>query len=459
MDNHNFRPFGWRDKIGYLLGDLGGDFTFVFSTTILMKFYTDVMGVSALAVGYVLMAARIVDAFTDIAMGRIADRTPAGPKGKYRPWLLRMSIPTAAASFLIYQSNLAGLPVWLKILYLAMTYLLWGAVCYTGMNIPYGSMASAISPHPDDRQSLSTWRTMGGMFAGVVIGVTLPLVVFTTDARGNSVLVGSRVTAAAGVFSLLAAACSLGAYALLTERVQYAAGDRPPQQSLGQMFRGAASNRSLLSLIAASMVMLVAQLTMQNMAAYVYPNFYRAPEAQSVSTICMLVGMSVAAALAKPLVQKFGKAEVSAVATALAGLVNLVLYWVRPESVWVYLLFQLAAWLGLGVFSMVNWALVTDVIDDAQLRTGVREDGGIYALYSWARKLGQAASAGLTGWLLTAIGYDTDTAFLPQVTERIFNISVLVPMLGFLTLAGILWFWYPLHKRKVEENVRRLRDM
>ena len=70
--DRQIRPFGLRDKIGYLFGDFGNDFTFILSTMILMKFYTDVIGVSAGVVGTVMMAARFADAFTDVAMGRSA---------------------------------------------------------------------------------------------------------------------------------------------------------------------------------------------------------------------------------------------------------------------------------------------------------------------------------------------------------------------------------------------------
>ena len=122
-----------------------------------------------------------------------------------------------------------------------------------------------------------------------------------------------------------------------------------------------------------------------------------------------------------------------------------------------YASFQLLAWLGLGVFSMVNWALITDVIDDMEVRNGVREDGSVYALYSWARKLGQAASSGLTGALLSAIGYSEATAFDPQVTNGIFSIAVIVPAIGFALLALILWFWYPLHKKQVDSNISTLK--
>ena len=172
----------------------------------------------------------------------------------------------------------------------------------------------------------------------------------------------------------------------------------------------------------------------------------------------MLVGMLVAAALAKPLATRFGKAEVSAVSNIIAASVNLLLFFIRPANVWVYVAFQMIAWLGLGVFTMVSWALITDVIDYSEIRNGIREDGTIYALYSFARKLGQAASAGLSGALLTLVGYTQETAFESSVLDGIFNISTLVPAIGFGALALVLWFYYPLHKKQVEENVKILRE-
>lgn len=455
----NVRPFGIRDKLGYLFGDFGNDFTFILSTMILSKFYTDVMGVSAGVIGTIMMLARFVDAFTDVTMGRICDRSRSTPAGKFKPWLLRVCIPVAVASFLIYQSGLADRSNGFKVAYLTVTYLLWGSFCYTAINIPYGSMASAISADPGDRQSLSTFRTMGGMLASMVIGILLPLLAYDENSR----LIGAKVTIAAGAFSVLAVVCYLLAYTLITERVVI---DSPEhngkENSVVDMLRNAANNRALLSIVAASVVMLLAQLTMQNMAAYIFPDYYKAAAAQSASTVTMMIGMIVAALFAKPLAARFGKAEVSVVSNLFAAGVMVLIWILKPGSVWVYIGLQTLAWLGLGMFSMVSWALITDVIDYSELKNGVREDGSVYALYSFARKLGQALSAGLSGWLLEGIGYDSGAASAglgqsETVLSGIFSISTLVPALGFTLLGLVLWFWYPLHKKQVDENVAALK--
>ena len=450
------RPFGFRDKLGYLFGDFGNDFTFILSSSFLLKFYTDVMGVPAAVVGVVMMIARFVDAFTDVTMGRICDRSRITAAGKFKPWILRMSGPVAIASFLIYQSGLAGMPMAAKIAYLVVTYILWGSIFYTAINIPYGSMASDISPEPGDRQSLSTYRSMGGMMAGTIIGALVPMVAYR-DVNGQAVLDGGTFTLIAGLFSVLAVGCYLLCYTLVTERVRPQDTPKSKQPSTWAMLKNAASNRSLISIIVASILMLLAQLTIQSMANYVYPNYYNSPKAQAASTFLMLGGMSVAAAIAKPLARRFGKTEISAATNALAALISLGLYFFRPANVWVYVAIQTLNWLGLGVFAMVSWALITDVIDDAEVKNGIREDGTVYALYSFARKLGQAASAGLTGGLLTIIGYDQTTAFEPSVINGIYSISALVPALGFGLLAAVLWWWYPLRKAVVERNVATLK--
>lgn len=448
------RPFGFRDKLGYLFGDFGNDFTFILSSSFLLKFYTDVMGIAPWIVGLVITFARFVDGFTDVTMGRIADRSKTTKAGKFKPWIRRMAAPVAIASFLIYQSGFANAAMWFKISWLVVTYILWGSIFYTSINIPYGSMASSISPEPSDRQSLSTFRTMGSTLAGVIVGAGIPL--FAYDKVGeNTVLNGPRFTLIAGIFSILSIICYMLCYTLTTERV-VSDTEKKEQPSVGTLLKSAVQNRALISIIVGSIVMLLAQLTMQSMSNYIYPNYYGNVTAQSVSTLAMMGGMIVAATVAKPLSQRFGKAEISAVSNILSAAICILLFVFRPENVWVYVLVNCVSWFGLGIFAMVSWALITDVIDDAELRNGRREDGSIYALYSFARKLGQAASAGLTGALLSAIGYSDKTAFDETVLRGVYDISTLVPALGFSALALVLWFWYPLNKKRVEENVRLL---
>lgn len=457
--NENVKPFGWKDKIGYLMGDLGNDFTFLLSSSFLLKYYTDVMGVDAFVVGIVMMVARFVDAVTDIAMGRICDRSRTTPVGKFKPWIRRMCAPVAIASFLMYQTRFATAPMAFRIGWLFVTYILWSSIFYTSINIPYGSMASAISASPSDRQSLSTFRSIGSTLAGLIVGAGIPLFAYATRADGTLFLDGNRFTLIAGVFSILSVIAYLVCYYLTTERVFL--NDTPAQHkrnSLKNMLLSAVRNRALLSITVASVLMLLSQFTVQSMSGYIFPNYYQNTTAQSVATVIMMVAMLLSAVVSKPLSVRFGKAELSAVSSAFAAIVSLITFFVRPASVWVFVGLQAVSWIGLGLFTMVSWAIITDVIDYSEIKNGIREDGGIYAIYSFSRKLGQAAAAGLSGALLSIIGYTEATQNSPTVLQGIFNISTVVPAIGFFILALVLWFWYPLHKKQVEENSEYLQQ-
>lgn len=194
--NASVPAFGMKDKLGYMFGDFGNDFTFILSSSFMLKFYTDVMGIDAAVVGLLMMAARFIDAFTDVTMGQIVDRSKPTKDGKFKPWIKRMCGPVAIASFLIYQSGFANMAYGFKVFWMVITYILWGSIFYTSINIPYGSMASAVSADPKDRAELSTWRTIGATLAGLVIGVGTPMFAYET-VNGNTVLSGPRMPSSA----------------------------------------------------------------------------------------------------------------------------------------------------------------------------------------------------------------------------------------------------------------------
>lgn len=454
-EKNNVRPFGFKDKIGYMFGDFGNDFTFILSSSFMLKFYTDVMGIHAGVVGVLMMAARFVDAFTDVAMGQIVDRSKPTKDGKFKPWLRRMCGPVAISSFLVFQSGFANMPYLFKVVWMIVTYILWGSIFYTSINIPYGSMASAISADAKDRANLSTWRSIGSTLAGLVIGVGTPLFAYET-VNGNTILSGNRMTIIAGVFSVMAVICYMLCFKLATERVEV------PQNNtkfnFGDLMKSLVTNRSLIGIIAAAILLLLVMLTMQGMNAYLFPNFYGNVAAQSVAALAgSLVMLVVCAPLATKLSAKYGKKEL-AIGSCLFGAVVYLICWVlKPENPYTYVVFYVVANIGVGFFNMVIWAMITDVIDDAEVKNGVREDGTIYSVYSFARKIGQALSSGMIGALLSVIGYSAATAFNPEVVNGIFNMTCILPAIGFVGIALVLMFLYPLSKNRVEANVLELK--
>ena len=452
------RPFGIRDKIGYMFGDFGNDFSFIFAGNYLMVFYTKVLGLSGYVVGLLFLGARFIDAFTDVTMGRIVDSLRPGRDGRFRTWIRRMSIPVAVSSSVMYLYFVRDWAYPAKLAYVILTYLLWGSFCYTAINIPYGSMASVISSDVRDRASLSTFRSIGASLAGFVIGVLVPLIIYETDVEGNQIVKPVHFTVTAFVFGILALACYFLCYTLCRERVVFEKkeGER---QSLGKLLKGLAGNRPLLALVCAALVLLLATMLAQTMNNYLFLDYFKNAKALSVVNVAGIGGTLLLAPFIGGIVSGFGKKEAGAVGMLGAGAIYLLLFVLRVKSIPVFLAFLFLGNLGTGLFNMIIWAFITDIIDYQETVTGRREDGTVYAVYSFARKVGQALAGGLGGFVLTAIGYASEAASQAEgVADRIYTVSTLVPGLCYLAVFLILQFAYPLGRREVEKNAAALRE-
>lgn len=452
------RKFGIRDKIGYLFGDLGNDFTFIFASTYVLIFYTKVMGVSAGLVGTMFIVARCVDAFTDIGMGRIVDSAKPGKDGRFKCWIRRMMGPVALASFLMYQYWLQPASMTVKIIYMFVTYLLWGSVFYTSINIPYGSMASVISNKAEDRSSLSVFRSMGAMLAGILIMVVAPMIVYTKDINGNTVVVPQNFTLIAGIFSVCAIVCYLLCYFLTTERVKIEPKKQAERVPLGQSLKEVFTSRALLGIIISALLMLLASLMGQGLNNYLFADYFNDAKALSLFSIVSLPVAIILAVTSTPLAKKFGKREAGAVGCLFSGIVYCVIGFIHTQSVMVFIALSFIAMLGMYFFQMQCYALVTDVIDDKEVRTGNRDDGTIYGVYSFARKLGQAIAGGLSGWALTFIGYDELASVQTDAVKNgIYNVSTFFPGVIYILCGLTLFFIYPLSKKRVINNIEELK--
>ena len=466
------RPFGVRDKIGYLLGDFGNDFSFIFASSYLMVFYTNVLGISGAVVGTLFLAARCVDAFTDVTMGRIVDRAKPTADGRFRPWIRRMCIPVAVSSTLMYLYFVQDFSYSVKMIYVIITYLLWGSFCYTAINIPYGSMASVISADAGDRAALSTFRSVGAALASLVIGSLVPLLVYETDEAGNQIVNPVRFTITAAAFGVLSVICCLLCYFLCTERVTFEARDKwgagkekgsdTAKKRFGTGFKALAasllSSRPLLSIVGAALVLLLATMLSQTMNTYLFLDYFKDAKALSTVNLISVGGTLLVAPFASKISQKCGKKESGSIAMLVAAGVYILLFFLRIRSIPVFMVFLFLGMTGMGFFNMITWAFITDVIDYQEVVTGSREDGTVYAVFSFARKVGQALAGGIGGFALSAIGYVSEASSqTPKVAQRIYTVATLIPGICYLIVFLIMQFSYPLNRKVVEHNTAVLK--
>lgn len=166
------------------------------------------------------------------------------------------------------------------------------------------------------------------------------------------------------------------------------------------------------------------------------------------------------------LTRRFGKTEVGIFGVVLYISFKLLQFFLHTKDPVVFIVINTIAAFGIAIFNFLIWAFIVDVIAYQEVRTGQRDDGTVYGIYSWARKVGQAASAGLGGIALASIGYVSDKAALaaqggkqlPKTVEGIWMLFSLVPALFLVGTALALTFWYPLKKKQVDENAAILAE-
>ena len=439
-----FRRFGMRDKFGYLFGDFGNDFFFILVSSFLMVYYTDILGISAATVGILFLVARIWDAVADVTWGRFIDTRKTGKNGKFRPWIFRMSLPLVLSGVLMFV-KIPGMSDGAYMAYAFITYILWGTL-YSTVNIPYGSMASVITGDPVERTALSTFRTMGSMLASLMINVVGPLILFVDNkATANRFLLGAIL------FGLLSISCYIACYKLTTERIIMPE-TKGKQANLGKSLKSLGKNKPLISILFASLLLMLCTMLIGAVNVYLFKDYFGNASALSIIGFVQAVAVFIAIPLVKPFVAKYGKKEMAAVGMALAFIVYGLLYFLPELTATQFIIISAVGMFGYGFFNIVIWAFVTDVIDYHEYLTGLREDGTVYSVYSFARKVGQAIAGGIGGIAIAAVGYN---AKLPEQTgsalRGIHTLATLVPAAIYLLIFLILVFFYPLTKKRTNQ--------
>ncbi len=438
------RKFGMRDKLGYLFGDFGSDFFFILVASFLMVYYTDVFHISAATVGVLFMIARLWDAIADVTWGRFIDTRKAGKHGKFKPWIFRMSFPLVISGILMFV-HIPGMSNGFYLAYAFVTYILWGTL-YSTVNIPYGSMASVITSDPVERTTLSTYRTLGANLAGLIINVAGPLILFVDNkADANRFLLGAII------FGILSISCYMACYKLSTERIVAPEGGKE-KGNLGKTLKGLVKNKPLIWILIASLIFMVCFMLIGAVNVYLFKDFFSNAKALSIVGFLQTATVLIAIPMVKPLVTKYGKKEVAAAGLLLSAAVYALLYLLPNLTATPFIAILSIAMFGYGFFNLVVWAFVTDVIDYHEYLTGLREDGTVYSVYSFARKVGQAIAGGVGGLAIAAVGYDATREMQTQdALEGIHKLATLVPAIIFLVIFLILVFLYPLNKKRTNQ--------
>lgn len=449
--------FGLRDKIGYAFGDVGTTFLMGILASFESIYFTNVLGISPVISGTILSVTTIVGAFTDLAVGRMADKRHLGKKGRFHPWIKSMKWALGLSVLLIYMPFIQSWSMGAKSTYISCASIFYIA-CLSAFNIPYGSLAAAISSDPDDRTSLSIYRSVGSAIGAGGTGFVLPYLVYTTSKTGQQILSGTRLFYCAIGCFLLAMICYTIMYTLTTERVVVE--HKNPVKG-GKLAASLFKDRALISFLAAEIVIVLSTSFSSFLTTYMFSTYFQSKQALSIALLFNYANTIVLSFFAKPLASKFGKKKIVSIALFMSSILYLVVYIMQIHNVWLYLVLSFFTTLCFSMFNIMTWAFMTDVIDYHQYVSGMREDGTIYSVNMFGRKVAQTLNSFFSGAILTAIGYKASTTGSltqsPEVLRGIYALATLVPFVLLMIGALILTFWYPLSKKELEKVSAKLK--
>ena len=452
-----------KDKIGYALGDAGGLLTFSLIGAFQNKFYTDALGISPAKIAILILVARVWDAINDPLWGAFIQSRKPRPSGQFRPWILGFSIPLAISAALMFL-KIPGLSEAKYLAYAYVTYIMYGMM-YTAVNIPYGSLASVVTDDELERSSLSMWRSIGAGVGGLPGTIIFPMIVYTVvgkypNGKDIQVLNEQKLFWCVLVLSIISVFVYFLHYKLTKERIAPQKKQKDKDYSALTTIKELMKNRAFVTICIASMLLIAFQFYYQSTFTYLFTDYYGKPGLYAMVTICTYGPMAIFIPIMNKLIVKFGKKELCAFGMAFATIACVILFALRwtplCENPYVFLGLTFFSGMGQTFLVLEVWALVMDVIDYHEMRTGKREEGMAYAFFSFTRKLGQTlAGVGLNA-LLAVIHYDGQATqngklLSQEVLDKLYDISTIVPAVMLALMAVTLLFGYNLSKKKLAE--------
>lgn len=445
------KSFNMGDKIGYALGDFGCAAFFAFVSSYLMVFYTDVLGISAAAVGTLFIVARIWDAINDPIMGALVDKVGTSKHGKFRPYVVKFGLPMVVVGILAFTA-IPSLPESMKLPYAYVTYILFGML-YTAVNIPYGSLASVMSNDPDERTALSTFRNIGSIGANLLVMFFVPKVIF--NAQGAVTAEGFMTCAV--VLAVISSISFFLNFRLTRERIIHKVNKN--KKNIGQTLKGLVKNRAFIGVALASFTMMAGMLTVSALNVFLFKDYFKAPKLTALGGMIGMLASFVIIPFAGVIVKKLGKKETSVLGALISSVTYVGMLFIPNLTAPVYIVLSFVAGLGTGLINTIIWALVGDAIDYQEYITGERNEGTVYSSYSLARKLAQAISGGIGGFALSILGYQSGVVEQSaSVGVGIKNIAIGGAAIGYILTSLILIFIYNLSKKKVAEMNKVLEE-
>ena len=388
-----------KSKISYALGAVGKDMVYMLSASYVLYYFQDLLGVNAIAMGIILMAARVFDAFNDPIMGVVVAKTRTR-WGKFRPWLLIGTLTNAVVLVLMFAAppamNAKGL-----VAYAAVTYILWG-VTYTMMDIPYWSMIPAFTNGGRERENLTTLaRTSAGVGSAIVTVFTMMLVPILGNAFAGSEA-GAKMIEIVGFkyFSIIIAAFFIIFTILTCVNVKEKSTADMQTVSVGQMFKALVQNDQAMTVTIAIVLINCSIYITSNLVIYFFKYDFGTTGWNDAYVLFNMFGgaIQVLSMMAfYPLLRKrFTSLQIFyiSLAMAMAGYaVLLVLAFTNMSSVFMLFIPAFFIFAANGMLTVITTVFLANTVDYGELKNNHRDESVIFSMQTFVVKLASGVAA------------------------------------------------------------------
>lgn len=452
------RPFGSRDLLGYFMGDFGCNMSFTLISSYMFLFYTQYIGISLAHYAIVILITKILDGINDPIIGAIVDRMGANKKGeKFKQWIFR-GAPFLALAATVMFIDASDWTYAAKMGLCIGGYILWD-LTYTIVNVPYGALSSVMTSKPSQRAALSNARSWGAIIAGVPLGVLIPIFAYeqvTRDGQTASIFRGERMFPIAIILGVVSIIAFTLLYFNTEERIQHVEHeDEEVKFNYFKTLKEFFHNRAILGISLASIAQILFIMGGTQLHQLTYQMYFGDGTLSSYSILTQVIPLFVGTAIGGPLVGKVGKKELTTWPMIGAIAVYAFLYFVEIKNPILWIAMQILANSFAFGMTIYTWGMVSDAIDYQELKTGVRNEGSVYATYSMVRKIaqgfGQSFIPAAIAILIPTLDVKDAFTWNAENSLAIRDMAALFPLIGY-TLAFICFqFIFNLDRKKVNE--------
>ena len=457
------RPFGMRDKLAYAAGDLGCNMSFSLKSTV-QTFWLVFMAMETGLLSILLLIVQAWDAINDPMIGALIDSDRRSYKlGKFKTYVLVGALGLlvgGAAVFLPFPNA----SVVVKAILFILGYMVWDAF-YTIANVPYGSMLSLVTEDAGERAQLSTWRSIGSMIGNILPNILLPMLIWKKEVNPDGTpvinpetgvqvetLLGDRVFIAALIMGVLGLLCFLFMIKNITIRVDENSIKTNENEKFNVLkaFGNFMKNRPAVGATMAAVGMFLGMNAATTAVTIMFATYFGMAKLSGLVQMIGFVPMLFFMPFIKKIVNKFGKKEASVggtIVSLVGGLIMLIFPMIPDKgiSLVVYLIGLCLFGMGMGIYTCVSWALMADAIDYSEWKFGKREEGTVYSLHSFFRKLAQGVGPSIVLAIMGLMGYVSDLGTGGQSAATSYNMCWLVAGLylfsAVVQLIGLGWVY------------------